>query len=50
LGVGFWNSLEELEKQWEVEKIYTPSMGEQKRKELYAGWQKAVERSLKWAI
>ncbi len=50
LGVGFWNSLEELEKQWEVEKIYIPSMDEQKRKELYAGWQKAVERSLKWAI
>ena len=49
LGVGFWSNMEELEKQWEIDKIYRPSMDDEKRKELYAGWKNAVQRSLGWA-
>ena len=49
LGVGFWNGLKELQKQWEVGKTYTPAMDKAKRHALYAGWKKAVARSLKWA-
>lgn len=49
LGAGFWTGIEELQNQWEVEKIYKPSMSKEKRSMLYAGWKKAVERSLEWA-
>lgn len=49
LGVGFWNSREEIAKQWKVAKIYEPNMSADKREELYAGWKKAVQRSLDWA-
>jgi glycerol kinase len=49
LGVGFWDNMKDLEKQWEIEKIYKPSMGEEKRKTLYSGWKNAVNRSREWA-
>lgn len=49
LGVGFWKSQDELGKQWRLEKVYEPQMGADQREELYAGWQKAVGRSLDWA-
>jgi glycerol kinase len=48
LGVGFWESQEELEKQWKVDKTYTPRMGEDQRESLYFNWKRAVERSFKW--
>jgi len=38
-----------LGKQWKVAKVYDPQMGDHQRKALYAGWEKAVKRSLNWA-
>ena len=49
LGVGFWDSLEELEQQWAVEKIFEPKMKQDQRDELYSNWKRAVERTFKWA-
>jgi glycerol kinase len=49
LGVGFWDSFTDLEKQWQLDKRYEPQMGLQKRQDLYSGWKRAVERSLNWA-
>ena len=49
LGVGFWENMEELERQWKVDKTYAPRMGEDQRESLYANWKRAVERSFKWA-
>jgi len=49
LGVGFWGSKEELERKWQVEKVFEPRMGADQREALYAGWKRAVERSFKWA-
>jgi len=48
LGVGFWENQEELERQWKVEKTYTPRMGEDQKESLYFNWKRAVERSFKW--
>lgn len=48
LGVGFWESTDELEKQWKIERTYEPRMSEDKRQTLYYGWKRAVERSLNW--
>jgi glycerol kinase len=49
LGVGFWKSKEEIEKQWKVAKVFEPQMSVDQRETLYEGWKRAVERSLKWA-
>jgi len=48
LGVGFWDSQEELERQWKVEKTFTPLMGGDQREDLYRNWKRAVERSFDW--
>jgi glycerol kinase len=48
LGVGFWNDLDELRKQWQVEKVWEPKMSLEQRDQLVAGWSKAVERTLDW--
>lgn len=49
LGVGFWDSKEEIAKQWKVERVFEPNMKEARREELYAKWKEAVQRSLNWA-
>ncbi|SIS40123.1 glycerol kinase GlpK [Salimicrobium flavidum] len=42
LAVGFWDSKEDIRKQWNVEKTFDPDMEEKDREELYNGWKKAV--------
>ena len=49
LAVGYWDSQEEIEKQWRVDSTFEPKMGADEREKLYAGWQKAVGRSRDWA-
>ena len=48
LAVGFWSSEDELRKNWAADKDWTPRMEPEERARLYAGWQKAVERTLNW--
>ena len=49
LAVGYWTSKEDVIKNWAIDKVFEPQMDEATRKSLYAGWQKAVERSKDWA-
>lgn len=49
LAVGYWDSQDEIAQQWRVEKTFEPHMSKDERDNLYAGWQKAVERSRNWA-
>lgn len=46
LGAGFWQSQEEIARQWKAERVFLAKMDEQKRRELYAGWKKAVQATL----
>ncbi|KIL44985.1 glycerol kinase GlpK [Jeotgalibacillus soli] len=46
LAVGYWESKEEIAEQWKVDKDYDPSMTDEKRNELYEGWQKAVKAAM----
>jgi glycerol kinase len=46
LAVGFWKSIDELQQQWQVEKIFTPEITEESRKELTDGWHKAIHAAL----
>ncbi len=49
LAVGFWESLDEIRENWELESTFTPDMEEEKREQLMKGWRKAVTRALDWA-
>ena len=49
LGIGFWESKEEVEGQWKIERVYEPKMEQSRRAELYGGWKRAVERTFKWS-
>ena len=48
LAVGYWASREELERNWGIDKRWTPRMQETERKRLYGSWKKAVTRSFDW--
>jgi len=48
LAVGFWNSIEELEQVWQVERIFEPKMADSERQELLSNWQEAVKRAQGW--
>ena len=50
LAVGFWEDLDALRQNWGVDKVFEPGMAADKRATLYAGWQKAVQRTLGWVI
>ncbi|PBB07068.1 glycerol kinase GlpK [Salimicrobium humidisoli] len=43
LAVGFWESKDEIRKQWNVEETFDPDMESEEREELYNGWKKAVK-------
>ena len=34
LAVGYWKNIEEIQKQWQVDKAFSPSMNDEKRNEL----------------
>ncbi|MBY6363203.1 glycerol kinase GlpK [Rhodococcoides corynebacterioides] len=48
LAVGFWASEDEIRENWAEDKTWTPSMDDAERAKLYAGWKKAVTRTLDW--
>jgi glycerol kinase len=48
LAVDFWDNLDDLRANWQVDKIWEPRMDSQLREQLYAGWKKAVTRTFGW--
>jgi glycerol kinase len=48
LAVGYWNGLEDVTRNWALDREFSPNMAEAQRERLYAGWKKAVTRSLAW--
>ena len=48
LAVGFWTDTDELRANWNEDKRWEPQWSDEQRDEGYAGWQKAVERTLDW--
>ncbi len=48
LSTGFWKDQDELAGTFELDRKFEPQMEETKRRALYAGWLKAVERSKDW--
>jgi glycerol kinase len=48
LAVGFWNTTNELVQNWNEAKRWESQWSDDQRAKGYAGWQKAVERTLNW--
>ena len=48
LAVGFWASTDELRANWHESRRWVPQATEQDREQGYAGWRKAVTRTLDW--
>jgi glycerol kinase len=48
LAVGYWSSIDELQKQWQVDKTFSPAMKAEQRKELKKGWKRAVKAAVKY--
>lgn len=49
LAVGFWKDTDELKKQWKQSRRWNPTSNSEERAVGYAGWKKAIERTLNWA-
>ncbi|MEX0662677.1 MAG: glycerol kinase GlpK [Balneolaceae bacterium] len=49
LAVGYWDSIDEINKKWQIDKTFEPKMEQKKREELLGKWHDAVERSKNWS-
>jgi glycerol kinase len=50
LAVGFWKNIDEIKKQWQIDKVFTPESGQADFDEIIKNWNKALERSKNWYI
>jgi glycerol kinase len=48
LAVGFWDNIEDLRQNWQVDHTWEPSMDEARRDREYHFWKKAVTRTFDW--
>jgi glycerol kinase len=48
LATGFWSTTDELRVNWNESRRWTPTWSEEQRAAGYAGWKKAVQRTLDW--
>ncbi len=49
LAVGYWTDREDLRRNWQLDREFTPAMDANSRNRLHADWQRAVERSRNWS-
>jgi glycerol kinase len=49
LAVGFWRDAGDIQRNWQVDRIFEPTLSRDRAGEMMAGWAKAVERSKQWA-
>ncbi|MBD5465091.1 MAG: glycerol kinase GlpK [Lachnospiraceae bacterium] len=50
LAVGYYESMEEIEKNWSVDTSFLPKMKEEDIEKRLKGWKKAVKQSYHWAL
>jgi glycerol kinase len=49
LAVGYWETVDDIGKQWQADKRFAPAMDKDKIAGLLKGWQRAVKASIAWA-
>lgn len=47
LAVGFWNNLDEIKQQWQIDRRFVPMEGKERVQQLKDGWRDAVERVIR---
>ena len=50
LAVKFWGSIDELQKYWQEDKIFSPGMNDGKRTDLQKNWKKAINAAEAWTL
>jgi glycerol kinase len=48
LAVGYWEDLDDVARNWALDREFTPQMDAMERQRRCRGWRRAVERSLNW--
>jgi glycerol kinase len=48
LAVGFWDNLEDLRANWQIDKTWKPQLDRENCDSMYAGWKKAIRRTFDW--
>ena len=49
LATGFWSGTEEIARQWQPDRSFTPDMPADRRGEMLKGWQRAIRAAKAWA-
>ena len=49
LAVGYWDGLDDVRRNWALDREFSPAMSAEARARGYDGWKRAVQRSLGWA-
>lgn len=49
IAVGYWNSMDEIKKQWQVDRIYKPKMQQKNIKIHISEWKRAIKSANAWA-
>jgi glycerol kinase len=49
LAVGYWSDLEDVRRNWALDREFTPTRDAAWRDDLYGNWQKAVQRAQRWS-
>ena len=49
LGVGYWNGADEIDAQWQAERIFEPRMVRDQAENLRVQWRRALARAADWA-
>ena len=49
LGVGYWESVADIQQQWKADKYFYPSRSAEEMQPLLQGWNRAIRASIAWA-
>jgi glycerol kinase len=49
LAVNYWTDLQEIRKQWQVDRIFSPAIKPEETSSLIKGWHRAVKAATAWA-
>lgn len=49
LAVGYWKDIEEISKQWQIDRVFKPEMADEEVSALTKGWKRAIKSAVVWA-
>lgn len=49
LAVGYWKDHEEINAQWQEDRVFTPEKPEQEVRQLQKGWERALKATMSWS-